>query len=65
MLSAECKGCAYVRWAVGIGQGIRCAHPRNRLEDTSTIPTISEIAECELYTAREAIPNDEAVRGEE
>ena len=24
-----CYNCSYIQWLVGIGQGIRCAHPKN------------------------------------
>ena len=24
-----CYNCSYMQWLVGIGQGIRCAHPKN------------------------------------
>ena len=30
MLSSDCSGCYYVCWAIGVGQGVLCFHPKNQ-----------------------------------
>lgn len=47
----ECKGCRYLIWSVGIGQGIMCNHPINR-SDAKRPPQISEVTSCTYYEPR-------------
>jgi len=53
LLSSECKGCSYVHWAVGIGQGIRCTHPDHRTTAQPPIPLICDVIDCQKFKARE------------
>lgn len=52
MLIAECKGCSYLHWAIGIGLGVRCTHPDHRTEAKLPIPLISHVEHCTLYKPR-------------
>jgi len=53
MLIAECKGCRFLHWAIGIGLGVRCTHPKNRTEARLPIPLISAVENCLLFKKRE------------
>lgn len=53
MLIADCKGCSYLHWAIGIGLGVRCTHPEHRIDAKLPIPLISAVADCKFYKARE------------
>ena len=52
MLIADCKGCSYLHWAIGIGLGVRCTHPEHRNEAKLPIPLISAVENCTLYKPR-------------
>ena len=53
MLIADCKGCSYLHWAIGIGLGVRCTNPEHRIDARPPMPLISAITDCQLYKARE------------
>lgn len=52
MLIADCKGCSYLHWAIGIGLGVRCTHPEHRIDAQPPMPLISAITDCQLYKAQ-------------
>jgi hypothetical protein len=52
MLIAECKGCSYLHWAIGIGLGVRCTHTEHRNKAKLPIPLISAVENCTLYKPR-------------
>jgi hypothetical protein len=49
MLIAECKGCSYLHWAIGIGLGVRCTHSEHRIDAKPPMPLISEVKNCLRY----------------
>lgn len=51
MLIADCKGCSYLHWAIGIGLGVRCTHPEHRIDAQPPMPLISAITDSPLYKA--------------
>ena len=53
MLIADCKGCSYLHWAIGIGLGVRCAHSEHRIDAQLPMPVMSAITDCQLYKAPE------------
>ncbi len=55
MLTADCRGCSYLHWAIGIGLGVRCTHPDHRLDAQPPMPIIEAISDCKLYKARETV----------
>ena len=52
MLIAECEGCSYLHWAIGIGLGVRYTHPEHRIDARPPMPLISAITDCQLYKAQ-------------
>lgn len=54
MLIADCKGCSYLHWAIGIGLGVRCTHPEHRIDAQPPMPLISAVTNCQFYKAQEA-----------
>lgn len=53
MLIADCKGCSYLHWAIGIGLGVRCTLPERRIDARQPMPLISATTERQLYKAPE------------
>lgn len=52
MLIAECKGCRYLHWAIGIGLGVRSTHPEHRIDAQPPVPLISAVEHCTLNNPR-------------
>ena len=50
MQISECKGCRYLIWNLGVGQGIRCGNRKNWSGDRP--PQIGEVDDCNLYEQR-------------
>lgn len=48
MTSEFCKDCKFVVWMVGIGQGIRCQHPKLYKPGEEPLPVISSIEDCRM-----------------
>lgn len=47
MQISECKGCRYLIWNLGVGQGIRCGNRKNWSCDRP--PQIGEVHDCAHY----------------
>jgi hypothetical protein len=65
MLIAECKGCSYLHWAIGIGLGVRCTHPEHRIDAKPPMPLISAVTDCQLYKVRKSAQETENPTDEE
>ncbi|WP_144055623.1 hypothetical protein [Octadecabacter antarcticus] len=49
MLIKQCKGCRYLIWNIGVGQGVKCSNRKNW--DNDKPPQIGSIQDCQLYEA--------------
>jgi len=65
MLIADCKGCSYLHWAIGIGLGVRCTHPEHRIDARPPMPLISAVTDCQLYQIQKSAQETENPTDEE
>jgi hypothetical protein len=53
MQITDCKGCGYLIWNLGVGQGIRCSNSQNWTGDRP--PQIGEVICCKFYQEEASI----------
>jgi len=53
-----CFNCCHLRWMVGIGQGVKCSHERNRLPDDSSMPIPHRRHSCKYFDRQEGAKQD-------
>lgn len=50
MLLKDCNGCKYLSRLIGIGQGVRCTHPKNQNPESKDAIIIAYIKDCKYKT---------------
>lgn len=55
MTTDVCGSCVYVKWMIGIGQGVRCTHPHNQQYKSNDIVFITYVpADCKYYERKDS-----------